>query len=117
MDADQCGAFHTFATGLAVDENAFALDGFHEVGPGKHFLGSAHTMRNFETAFYDFGLSDNNSFEQWSEEGSHDIVHRANERWKGMLAAYEPPPLDEAKREEIDDFVARRKAATPDAWY
>ena len=43
MDAEQCGAFHTFAAGMPVDENAFAMDGFHEVGPGKHFLGSAHT--------------------------------------------------------------------------
>ena len=94
MDAEQCGAFHTFAAGMPVDDNAFALDGFHEVGPGKHFLGSAHTMRNYETAFYDFELSDNNSYEQWSEEGSLDITRRANKRWKAMLRDYEPPPID-----------------------
>src|SRR5580704_3597901 len=38
MDADQLAAFHTLAVGMPVDENAFALDAFHEVGPGKHFL-------------------------------------------------------------------------------
>jgi trimethylamine--corrinoid protein Co-methyltransferase len=117
MDAEQCGAFHTFAEGMAVDDNAFALDGFHEVGPGKHFLGSAHTMRNYETAFYDFELSDNNSYEQWSEEGSLDITRRANKRWKAMLSAYEPPPLAEDRREALEGFVARRKAEMPDAWY
>ena len=117
IDADQLGAFHTFAQGMPVDENAFALDGFHEVGPGKHFLGSAHTMRNYETAFYDFPLSDNNSFEQWSEEGSHDIVQRANRKWKAMLETYEQPVLDADKREALEAFVAERKAAMPDAWY
>jgi trimethylamine--corrinoid protein Co-methyltransferase len=25
-----------------------------------------------------------------------------------MLAAYEPPPMDPARREELDAFVARR---------
>jgi trimethylamine--corrinoid protein Co-methyltransferase len=102
---------------MAVDDNAFAMDGFAEVGPGKHFLGSAHTMRNYETAFYDFELSDNNSFEQWSEEGSKDIVARANQRWKSLLARYEPPPLAQDRREALEDYVARRKAETADAWY
>lgn len=117
MDAEQCGAFHTFAAGMPIDGNAFALDAFHEVGPGKHFLGSAHTMRNYETAFYDFELSDNNSYEQWSEEGSKDIVQRANARWKAMLAAYEPPPLAQDRLEALEDHVARRKSEMPDAWY
>jgi trimethylamine--corrinoid protein Co-methyltransferase len=117
MDAEQCGAFHTFAAGLRVDENAFALDGFREVGPGKHFLGSAHTMRNYETAFFDFELSDNNPYEKWSEEGSMDIVRRANRRWKEVLESYEPPPMAADRREALEDFVAQRKASVPDAWY
>ena len=111
MDVDQCGALHTLARGMALDENAFALDAFHEVGPGKHFLGSRHTLANFETAFYDFGLSDNNSYEQWSAEGAQDHLARANKRWKAMLESYEAPPLDPAKDEALQEFIARRKAA------
>jgi trimethylamine--corrinoid protein Co-methyltransferase len=117
IDAEQLGAFHVFAKGMPVDENAMGLDAFHEVGPGKHFLGSAHTMRNFETAFYDFPLSDNNSFEQWSDEGSQDIQQRANVKWKRMLREYEAPAMDEGVREALDAFVAERKAGMPDAWY
>jgi trimethylamine--corrinoid protein Co-methyltransferase len=30
--------------------------------------------------------------------------------WKRILAEFEPPPMDEAIREELADFVARRKA-------
>ena len=51
MDLDQCGLMHVVAAGLALDENGFALDAFREIGPGKHFLGRAHTLRNYETAF------------------------------------------------------------------
>jgi trimethylamine---corrinoid protein Co-methyltransferase len=117
MDTEQLGAFHVLANGMPLDDNAFALDAFREVGPGKHFLGSAHTMRNYETAFYDFESSDNNSYEQWSEEGSKDIVARAAKKWRRMLRDYEAPPIDPATDEALLDFVARRKAAMPDAWH
>lgn len=117
IDAEQCGAFHTFARGFALDENAFAMDAFQEVGPGAHFLGSAHTMRNYTTAFHEFPLADNNSFEQWSEQGSQDIVRRASAAWKAILSAYEPPAMDAGVADALDEFVARRKADLPDAWY
>jgi trimethylamine--corrinoid protein Co-methyltransferase len=117
MDAEQCGAFHVVGRGLTLDDNGFAMDAFREVGPGTHFLGSAHTMRNYETAFFDFELSDNNSFEQWSQEGSHDIVWRANQKWKAMLKAYEQPVLDPGVDEALLAFINQRKGAMPDMNY
>jgi trimethylamine--corrinoid protein Co-methyltransferase len=117
MDAEQCGAFHVVGGGLTLDENGFAMDAFQEVGPGTHFLGSAHTMRNYETAFFDFELSDNNSFEQWSQEGAHDIVWRANQKWKAMLKAYEQPVLDPAVNEALLAFIDQRKGSMPDMNY
>ena len=58
--------------GISLDDNGFALEAFREIGPGRHYLGSAHTLANYQTAFYDFELADNNSFEQWSAEGGRD---------------------------------------------
>jgi trimethylamine---corrinoid protein Co-methyltransferase len=117
IDAEQCGAFHVVGRGLTLDDNGFAMDAFAEVGPGSHFLGSAHTMRNFETAFFDFELSDNNSFEQWTQEGSHDIVWRANRKWKALLESYQPPVVDAARDEALKAFIAIRKASMPDMNY
>jgi trimethylamine---corrinoid protein Co-methyltransferase len=114
MDVDQCGAFHTLANGLSLDDNAFAMAAFREIGPGKHYLGSAHTLANYQTAFYDFALADNNSFEQWSGEGAHDQLWRANRRWKEQLGSYQPPPLDAALDEALREFIARRKQSMPD---
>jgi trimethylamine---corrinoid protein Co-methyltransferase len=115
MDLDQCGLMHVVAAGLALDDNAFALDAFREVGPGKHFLGSAHTLRNYETAFFDAENADNNSFEQWQQDGSHDAIWRANRRWQRLLSGYEMPPLEVAIDEALQDFMARRKASMPDS--
>ena len=61
-----------------MSENGQALDAIRENGPGTHFLGSAHTLANFETAFYRSTIADNNSFEQWQEDGSLDAAQRAN---------------------------------------
>ena len=98
MDADQAQMMQVFLAGIDLSENAQGLDAIREVGPGSHFLGSAHTRANFETAFYRSPVADNNSFEQWESEGALDAAGRANRLWKDMLARYEPPPLDEGIR-------------------
>ena len=42
---------------------------------------------------------------------------RAYARWNKLLEAYEAPPTDIAKKEELAAYVARRKEEIPDAWY
>ena len=98
MDADQCGMMAVFVKGVDLSENGQALDAIRANGPGQHFLGTAHTLANFETAFYRSEVADNNSFEQWSEDGGLDAAQRANAIWKRMLAEYEAPPLDAGHR-------------------
>lgn len=115
LDADQCGMWEAFAKGVDLSENGQALDAILENGPGKHFLGAAHTLANFETAFYRATTADNASFEQWKDEGSQDAAQRANVQWKRMLAEYEEPALDPGTLEALDEWVARRKASFPDS--
>jgi trimethylamine---corrinoid protein Co-methyltransferase len=115
MDADQAGMMHTLLAGVDLSENGQALDAVREVGPGKHFLGCAHTQANFENAFYRSPLMDNNSFEQWEAEGASDMAKRANALWKRQLAEYEAPPLDPAIDEALLDYINRRKASFPDS--
>ncbi|APH70143.1 trimethylamine methyltransferase family protein [Aquibium oceanicum] len=117
MDADFCGALHTYLDGVTIDDNQLALDAFREVGPGSHFFGCAHTMANYETAFWDSGVADNEPFEKWEAAGSTDTAFRANRKWKQMLADYEAPPLDEGIDEALLDYMARKKAGSEDAWY
>ncbi|MGZ4154797.1 MAG: trimethylamine methyltransferase family protein [Actinomycetota bacterium] len=115
MDVDQCGMWHAFAKGVDLSPNGQAIDAILENGPGQHFLGAAHTLANFETAFYRSSVADNNSFEQWEAEGAKDAEVRANAVWKRMLGEYEPPPIDEAKDEELREWIERKKASFPDS--
>ena len=117
MDADFCGALHRYLEGVSLDDDEFAIDGFHEVGPGKHFFGSQHTLRHYETAFYDSPTADNNSFEQWRDAGESRTEERAARRVAEMLANYVPPPLDEAVDEALLDYIGRKKASMSDMWY
>lgn len=117
LDCDLCGAMHAYLQGVPVDDNALAVEAFAEVGPGNHFFGAAHTLANYETAFWDSDLSDNEPFEKWEANGREDAATRANRLWKRRLADYEAPPLDPGIAESLRDFVDRRKAQTPDQWY
>jgi trimethylamine--corrinoid protein Co-methyltransferase len=117
MDADFCGALHRWLEGVSLDPDQFALDGFREIGPGNHFFGAQHTLRHYETAFYDSRTADNNSFEQWRDAGESRTEERAAALVAATLAEYELPPLDESIDEALVDFMDRRKASTADAWY
>ncbi len=117
LDADRLGAMARLLGGLRTDENALAAGAYREVAPGEHFLGCAHTMENYETAFYDAEMSDSESFEQWTDKGSKEAAERANERCKDILTQHEDPYLDPATDEAIRDYIDRRKATAEDRWY
>jgi len=115
IDADQCGMAAAFAKGLEMSQNGQALEAILEATPGEHFLGSAHTLQNFRSAFYVSDIADNNTFERWELEGSKDAAARANERWKRVLADYEPPSIDDAVDAELLAWIERKKASFPDS--
>ncbi len=117
MDADQAGMIQKFHGGVDLSENGQAIDAIVETGPGNHFLGSTHTQQNFQSAFYNSSIADNNSFEQWQADGGLDAAQRANRRWKAALESYEAPPIDPAVDEELLAYMGERKASFPDANY
>jgi trimethylamine--corrinoid protein Co-methyltransferase len=117
LDADLCGALHSYLDGVKIDDDQLAVEAFAEVGPGNHFFGCSHTMAHYETAFWDSELSDNEPFEKWEAAGAEDAATRANRAWKQRLAEYEAPPMEAGMREELEAFVARKKAEMADMWY
>jgi trimethylamine--corrinoid protein Co-methyltransferase len=116
MDADQLGTLHHLAKGIAMDENAQAMDAIREVGPGGHYLGCAHTQANFKQAFWRSDLFDYKPFETWAEEGSRDTMALASARVEKLLADYVAPELDQGIRDGLTDYVATKKASMPDAF-
>ena len=116
-DVDQANMIAILLQGVDFSENGQAMDAIREVGPGNHYLGASHTQANFEAAFYRSIVADNNSFEQWQEDGALDTAQRANRIWKKMLDDYTPPPLDEAVDEALLAFIQQRKSQFPDKDY
>ncbi|MBT5435740.1 MAG: trimethylamine methyltransferase family protein [Alphaproteobacteria bacterium] len=95
---------------ITVNDAEIGIEAMADVGPGGHFFGTQHTLDRYENAFYAPMLSDWRNFETWEEAGSPDATTRANKIWKQLLADFKAPPLDPAILEELETFVAKRKA-------
>ncbi len=118
MDVDQCAMMQRFADGIDMSENGQAMDAIRETrNAGKtHFLESAHTRANFESAFYRSMVANNDSYEQWLAEGEKRTEQKAHGIAEKWLKDYEAPALDPAINEAVNEFVARKKASMPDAF-
>jgi trimethylamine--corrinoid protein Co-methyltransferase len=110
LDIDLLQMVTEFLQPVSTSPEDLALDAINEVGPAGHFFGTEHTQVRYRDAFYSPILSDWRNFETWQEAGSPIAIERANAEWKKRLAAYEAPALDPAIRDELDAFVAKRKA-------
>jgi trimethylamine--corrinoid protein Co-methyltransferase len=101
-------------TPLEITDEDLAFGAHEEVGAGGHFLGAMHTMERFRTCFYRPWLSTSDNFERWTRNGSKDTAVRAGEIYQEKLTEYEQPPLDDAIREELEDYVLRRRSELGD---
>jgi trimethylamine--corrinoid protein Co-methyltransferase len=101
-------------TPIEFTEDELAFSAHEEVGHGGHFLGAMHTMERFRTCFYRPWLSSSDNFERWSRNGSKDTAARATEIVNQKIEAYEQPPLDDSIREELEDYVIKRRAELGD---
>src|SRR5579859_5209429 len=101
-------------TPLEVDEASLAFGAHEEVGHGGHFLGAQHTMERFRECFYRPLLSSTANYERWLKLGGKDATARASDIVAKKLEEYEQPPMDDAVREELEEFVVRRRAELGD---
>ncbi len=109
IDVELLAMFFHFLDGFTIDDDTLALDMIAAVGPGGHHFGTPHTQARYSTEFFQPALADRQGYDSWLEAGGLDVVQRANAVWKELLAQYQPPPLDRAIREALQDFVARRE--------
>jgi trimethylamine--corrinoid protein Co-methyltransferase len=110
LDADLLAMVWHFLEPVVVDDATLAHDAIAEVGPGGHFFGTQHTQDRFRTAFFKPMISDWRNWETWVEAGRPEAKGRANQLARRFIAAYERPPMEPARREELDAFLARRLA-------
>ena len=96
-------------TPLEVNAETMAFDAHDEVRHGGHFLGAAHTMERFRDCFYRPMLASTENFERWNRLGARDGAARAAELWPKKLEEWRRPPMDDAVRAELEEYVDRRR--------
>lgn len=109
IDIENLAMFYHFLSGFTIDDDTLALDMIAQVGPGGHHFGTPHTQARFKTEFYQSSLADRLGYDAWLDAGSQNTTQRAYKIWKELLKQYQPPPLDPAIKEALNDFVARRE--------
>ena len=110
LDADLCAMVQTFLEPIDFTSDALALDAVQDVGHGGHFFGTPHTLERYREAFYKPLISDWRNYETWEEAGKPEAKDRVAELVDTLLATYQAPVMDDAVREELTEFVERRKA-------
>ena len=96
-------------TPMQIDAGSLGFEAHEEVGHGGHFLGSMHTMERFRDCFYRPFLSSSDNYDRWMRGGALDANARAGQLYKEKLESYEQPPLDDAIRQELEEYVERRR--------
>jgi trimethylamine--corrinoid protein Co-methyltransferase len=86
-----------------------AIDAIKSVGPDGHYFGVDHTQERYETAFYNPIASDWSNYEAWDLNGAVWTAQRAHKIYKNIINEFTPPHMDEAIKEELKDFVKKRK--------
>jgi trimethylamine---corrinoid protein Co-methyltransferase len=105
IDHEQVDALYHFASGVAMEDPDELVAAVREVGPGGHFLGSAHTRRS---GLFNLDLQNTAPFEQWEQEGCREAIDDGRREARRQLERYEAPAMDPGLAESLDDFVARR---------
>ncbi len=113
-DCEQLVGWYKYAGGLSFADFKEAMAAVREVGPAGHYLGTQHTLDNFQKAFFMPSIMDFNPFEQWSAEGAKTHDQRGQDKARAMLADYQKPAMDPSTAEALTAFIARRERELPE---
>jgi trimethylamine--corrinoid protein Co-methyltransferase len=109
LDVEMLQMFAEVFQPVGTSPEEIALEAVEEAGIGGHFFATAHTMQRYRDAFYSPLVSDWRNYGSWAEDGARTATERATTKSRDVLASFQPPPLDPAIREELAEFVARRR--------
>lgn len=94
----------------ATTPDDIAVEAVRSVGNDGHFFGIQHTQDRYTTAFYQPFLSDWRNYEAWGAAGGVWTAERAHAMYQAILEDFEAPAMDDAIRQELAEFVERRKS-------
>ncbi len=114
LDGEQMRMMYRLGKGVDMDELDPAMAAVREIEPGDHYLGTEHTLANFETAFFMPELMDGEAYENWNAAGRVDANTRGLNMVTKILGEYQEPKLEDSVLEELTDYRDRMKAEIPE---
>jgi trimethylamine--corrinoid protein Co-methyltransferase len=95
IDNDMLGMAQRVVAGIEVNDETLSLDVIRDAALGAgHYLGQAQTLELMETDYLYPDLADRSAPGVWEEEGSVDMMGRAQQSVKDLLADHYPGHLD-----------------------
>ena len=108
IDNDMLGAVQRTIRGIEINEDSLSIEAMRRVcidGPN-HFLGDEQTMALMQKDYIYPEIADRTSPKEWAEQGSLDILQRAQQRTQEILSQHYPQHIDAV----LDDKI---RAALP----
>ena len=105
IDNELVGMVRQLISGLEIDDETVAWDELMAAEPGSHFLTTRHTLRHCRDG-YDPEIFSRLPRGAWQDQGSPDLVARATETCRGILARERPAPLSDEAYGEMAAIVA-----------
>ncbi|WP_421703015.1 trimethylamine methyltransferase family protein [Aliiroseovarius sp.] len=100
LDNDMIGSLMRATRGFEVTSDTLSLEVIRDVcigGPG-HFLGHAQTLARMEADYFYPALADRRTPQEWADAPDKDLLARARERTRALLAepdpSHVPPEID-----------------------
>lgn len=95
IDNDMLGMAQRVVAGIEVNDETLSMDVMRDVALGAgHYLGQPQTLALMETDYLYPELADRSAPGAWEEEGSLDIMARAQQSVKQILSTHYPDHLD-----------------------
>jgi len=106
---DICSAIKRIASGIRVDADTLAVDIIKAVGHQKNFLTELsavkHTRRHLQEEHWQPLVVDRTPRANWEQKGCKDVVKRAREKAKEIIATHKVQPLDRDVEAEMNRIV------------
>jgi len=103
IDNDMLGAVNRTVRGIEVNDDSLSVEVMRDVcidGP-THFLGHDQTMNLMQKDYVYPEVGDRTSPKEWAEQGSTDIIQKAQMRVNEILTGYFPRHIDDATDSQI----------------
>jgi len=104
LDCEIYGIVRAMLRGIAVDDEALALEAIRRVGPGGEYLTDPHTVRHMRE-LWQSRFFDRRPYGAWEEKRDR-ARDWARARAREILATHEPDPLDPVVAAELAAIIA-----------